>query len=385
MKKKILAITALIVILTFALTIILPVLRVFGSSAKTTQEKIDNTTKIKNELRKKINSKETEKIEEIKEKNNIETEILSLDKEIKSINLCLKETKAILSQKENELKNFKKIENEEWEKFKERVRIIYESNELTYLEMIFSSEDLNDLFRKIDTLMEISKYDKNLLDNMEKTEKKIIETKLEIQNKKTKQENMNKLVSFKINELENKKKEKLENIKEFKRDIETFKKKFEEAEKAETYLKRQLSQILSKKTSATSKTTNKGEFLWPIPSCRSISSPYGFRIHPILKTKLFHSGIDIPAQYGSNVVCAKDGIVVFSGWNGGYGLCVIIDHEDGTSTLYGHLSYSEVKKGQKVIAGERIGKTGSTGLSNGPHIHFEIMLNGINTNPSSYF
>ena len=105
-----------------------------------------------------------------------------------------------------------------------------------------------------------------------------------------------------------------------------------------------------------------------------ISSSYGYRYHPVLKKRIFHKGCDIPMPVGSPVYAARSGVVVFSGWRKGYGRVVEVRHSDGSRTRYGHLSSSSVRRGQAVIRSETLlGKVGSTGLSTGPHLHFEII------------
>jgi murein DD-endopeptidase MepM/ murein hydrolase activator NlpD len=112
---------------------------------------------------------------------------------------------------------------------------------------------------------------------------------------------------------------------------------------------------------------------------------FGMRNHPILKIKRMHEGIDIITGTGTSVFAAGDGEVSFTGYNGGYGLCVEIDHGFGYTTLYAHLSEIEVKKGTRLKRGDLIAKTGNTGLSTGPHLHYEISHNGIKQNPANFF
>lgn len=125
----------------------------------------------------------------------------------------------------------------------------------------------------------------------------------------------------------------------------------------------------------------KGVMMWPTDG-GSISSGYGNRIHPIYKEEKMHTGIDIGGiGYDAPVYASADGIVITAGWLGGYGNTVIIDHGNGISTLYGHNSKLTVKVGQEVKRGDLIAKSGSTGVSTGPHIHFEVRVNGKRVNP----
>jgi murein DD-endopeptidase MepM/ murein hydrolase activator NlpD len=120
------------------------------------------------------------------------------------------------------------------------------------------------------------------------------------------------------------------------------------------------------------------------PSDASISSNFGWRVHPILGDSRFHSGIDFGDDYGSTIRAADNGVVIFAGWYGGYGNAVIINHGEGITTLYAHLSKIDVSEGQKVQVGEAIAAVGSTGLSTGPHLHFEVRKDGEPVDPMDY-
>jgi murein DD-endopeptidase MepM/ murein hydrolase activator NlpD len=128
----------------------------------------------------------------------------------------------------------------------------------------------------------------------------------------------------------------------------------------------------------------KGTGLFTLPSSASTSSPFGWRVHPILGYRRFHSGLDFAASYGSTIRAADSGTVIMAGWYGGYGKTVIISHGDGVTTLYGHASELYVSEGQTVQRGQAIAAVGSTGLSTGPHLHFEVRRNGTPVNPANY-
>lgn len=123
---------------------------------------------------------------------------------------------------------------------------------------------------------------------------------------------------------------------------------------------------------------------WPVPSSSRISSPFGYRIHPIYKDYRLHTGIDIPASSGNNILAASSGRVTASKWMGGYGNAIIIDHGGGITTLYAHSSSRLVSQGQSVKEGQVIARIGSTGNSTGPHLHFEVRKNSKCENPEPW-
>lgn len=129
-------------------------------------------------------------------------------------------------------------------------------------------------------------------------------------------------------------------------------------------------------------------FLGSLPSlmpvaARGLTSGFGMRQHPLLGTMRVHSGIDLAASYGSPIVATSDGVVGTANWSGGYGLLVALDHGNGLQTRYGHMSRLNVVQGQQVHKGDVIGYVGSTGMSTGPHLHYEIRINGQAINPAA--
>jgi murein DD-endopeptidase MepM/ murein hydrolase activator NlpD len=125
-----------------------------------------------------------------------------------------------------------------------------------------------------------------------------------------------------------------------------------------------------------------GRFIWP---CNGpMVSGFGSRVHPISGTRKLHTGVDIGCGYGAPIVAGGSGVVIEAGWRGGYGNAVLVDHGDGLATLYAHQSSMAASPGQSVATGEVIGYVGSTGYSTGPHLHWEVWVNGTPVNPMGY-
>lgn len=123
----------------------------------------------------------------------------------------------------------------------------------------------------------------------------------------------------------------------------------------------------------------------PIEKFTRISSPYGIRMHPVLHTIKMHTGIDYAAPTGTKILAPSDGTVSFRGWKGGYGNTIMLIHDNGVETLYGHMSafINGVNEGTRVKAGDVIGLVGTTGRSTGPHLHYEVRIGGQHVNPAA--
>ncbi|MGH3664831.1 MAG: peptidoglycan DD-metalloendopeptidase family protein [Egibacteraceae bacterium] len=128
-----------------------------------------------------------------------------------------------------------------------------------------------------------------------------------------------------------------------------------------------------------------GEGVLSWPTDGRVTSDFGYRVHPVYRTRRLHAGVDIPAPTGQTIHAAGDGTVVSAGPRGGYGNAVVIDHGNGLSTVYAHQSQTLVRTGQQVQAADVVGQVGSTGLSTGPHLHFEVRVNGNPQDPLNWF
>lgn len=156
-----------------------------------------------------------------------------------------------------------------------------------------------------------------------------------------------------------------------------------ESKNLEVLIQQKVAEAQAKTNSRTS-VIIRGTGVMAYPSNASTSSPFGWRMHPVLGYRRFHAGLDFAASYGSTIRAADSGTVIFAGWYGGYGRAVIIDHGNGITTLYGHSSELYVADGQAVERGQAIAAVGSTGLSTGPHLHFEVRRNGTPVDPTNY-
>lgn len=261
---------------------------------------------------------------------------------------------------------------------KKRVRVMYETGSVGYLAVVLDSTSFGDFISRMDFLKKIMNYDVTLLKNMKAHRDNIAQKKAQLQSEMDEKERLKQQIGDKKEQVASAKDDRTKVLNELVKDL-------KELNRLEDKLLQESKEIEKKIIALQSKGKYAGgKIAWPVPASTRITSPYGYRIHPILKTKKLHTGIDIGAGSGSAVVSGNDGTVIFAGYYGGYGYTVIVDHGGQISTLYAHNSKLLVKVGDKVKRGQTISKVGSTGLSTGPHLHFEVRRNGKHTNPMEY-
>ena len=268
------------------------------------------------------------------------------------------------------------IENENVNKM---VNYMFYQDDYTALSLLLESENI------IDALTNLDMYQIVQESNMERIQK--IEVMVEdLKNQKTELDQLRRTLKTKETNLEARKDRLMISKSETEAYRQAVIQDISKLEKQIDALNSEAEALISKIRSEQSSTKvyAGGELLWPVPSSSKITSPYGYRIHPILKTKKMHSGIDIGTPSGKDIVAANSGTVLMATYNSSYGNVILIDHGGGIATLYAHCSKLLVLKGDEVARGQVIALIGSTGMSTGPHLHFEVRKNGQFVNPMDW-
>lgn len=296
--------------------------------------------------------------------DKVSRDLEDIEKELAKVEGRIQVTQGKLNEAENNIKENNNTLNS-------RLRVMYKNGNVGYLEVLLSAANISDFLVRRDMVQAIVKHDVNLLKYMKEQRNIIEKQKKVLEIERSTQESTKKRIQGKKKDLEVATREKEVYMKSLTQDEKELEKQYDKfLEESKQYD----AEILRRQRNDGKYVG--GKMLWPVPGHTRISSYFGYRIHPIFKTKKLHTGIDIPAPTGSSVVAAADGTVIFSGVAGGYGNAVWIDHGGGIVTLYGHNSSLLVKEGQKVKRGDKISKAGSTGFSTGPHVHFEVRKNG---------
>lgn len=272
--------------------------------------------------------------------------------------------------------------------FRTRIRDMYEQGETSYLDILLNASSFSNMLSRIEIVSQIMDYDKKVVAEYTAAKEDIEVKRDELQTTQDEQKSYQENLSYKVDELAQSEAEQ----KALVESLESYQ-KTKEAEQArlESEMQSVSNDIaeLSRKEAAAAGNSNatrySGTFVWPTPGNTASSSAYGWRTHPIYGTRKFHAGEDIPAPTGATIVAAASGTVTTAGWVSGYGNYTVINHGGGVMTAYGHQSAIYVSVGQTVSAGDTIGAVGSTGNSTGPHLHFEVYVNGATQNPMSYF
>lgn len=355
-----------------------------------------------------------------KEKSNIsntENEKKSVSTDIENLDAKIQVTSAKISTLESEIVRLNKDIAENQGKLQEaqvnlsentdalrmRLREMYKRGNVNYLEVILNSRDIEELLRNNEIISSIARADRELIefiqeqiDTIKETEERLQIDKAKVSASKAAVENERQSYQAAVDAKNN-------YMKVLESNLDLYKAEFEKAQsnwdaldseiarlqkeitaqkKAEEAAARRATRVHSNIT-VSSGPRNGQSYTWPLPGYYSISSPFGYRVHPILGYSKFHSGVDIPAPSGTPIVAAKSGTVIMSQLMSGYGNVVMVDHGD-TVTVYAHCSALNVGVGESVKAGDVIAFVGSTGLSTGAHLHFEVRVNGSPVNPLGY-
>ncbi len=334
------------------------------------------------QLKNTIKKVQTQLVQNKEKEKNITLQMSTLNKKISQAEEELGEISKEVSITQEKVNNTKKellkaeqnIDNKN-NTINSRLRAIYKNGTVGYVEVLLNSESIVDLFSKLDMVKKIINHDVGLLKEM-KGQRDLINTK-----KKTLEHHESNLVAM-MSKMTVKQKE----LQQSRGEMSRIKEKLqqdntvleEQIDKLNQYAQQIAEQIRRKQSTGK---YEGGKLAWPAPGYTRITSPFGYRPHPILKRKKLHTGIDIGVPSGNSIVAAGNGTVLYAGWLGGYGKAVMIDHGGGIVTLYAHNSSLLVQEGARVTRGKVIAKSGSTGMSTGPHLHFEVRKNGDYVDP----
>lgn len=291
----------------------------------------------------------------------------------------------MIADKQKEVDAARELEELQLERYRSRVRAMEENGELDVLGLIFQADSVAGLIAAIDDAGDIMESDKHLEDAYIAARKAHEAIQAEYEEYKAGIEEKQSVLIDEANQLKieiSVTQGKIDALQEEINQNQELADEIEERWNAANYELAAAQELYESQHAAPGSLTGAG-FIWPTGSTY-ITSREGDRMHPISGTRRYHSGIDVGAGEGDDVWSAASGTVTLAGWNGDYGNCVIVTHDNGYQTVYAHLSGISVSEGSYVDAGDIVGAVGSTGLSTGSHLHFEIRSGGY-LDPEAFF
>lgn len=370
-----------------------------GMFVQTYATEIDDTKKKAEELENKKKAAENEK-------TSLTDQLKKLAEEMENTKKKISTKENEISDKEDELILAKADENDQYENMKKRIRFMYENGNTGFIDILCSSKSIGEFLNNAEYISTISGYDRNMLvefqkvvTNVENQEAALKKEYAELQTMQddliTKQDDVNELLTSKQSEIQSldselgDTKNKLAQLEAAAAEAE---RKQKEAAAAAEAAKKAQAAAAQKNTTSSSGTSGSagasvvsgnGTFTHPCPG-GYISSGFGYRTQPIAGASTNHKGIDFAAATGTPIYAAAEGTVISAGYAGNAGNLLVISHGNGLLTYYMHCNAIYVSAGQKVSRGQNVAAVGTTGNSTGPHLHFQVMLNGTPVNPANY-
>lgn len=265
--------------------------------------------------------------------------------------------------------------------YRGRLRDIYINGQINYLDVLLGAKDFSDFSSRMYLLKRVIASDISLLEDLKKKRAELEANQEILESNMAKIKVVHSEVSSKQQLVAQKTSEREAAYNDALAEQERLDEEYNELMATSERIANMIRNLESGGTISSSSIVSSG-YAWPIAG--EITSPFGWRVHPVFGTEKFHTGLDIAADYGDPIVASNSGTVIYADWMGGYGNAVMIDHGGGIVTLYGHNSSLAVYDGQQVAKGQIIAYAGSTGYSTGPHCHFEVRIHGEVTDPLDY-
>ena len=330
------------------------------------------------------------------EKRQLLTQQLNaINAEIANIDAQISYYDGEIAQKEEERKEAEAREAEQYELFCQRVRMMEEQGTVSYWSILFDSSDFSDLLDRIADVDAVMAYDNEVMDQLIATREELERLQADLESARAEEQAAKEQQEAKKAEQQAKVAEAQALLDQINADVAEVNRQLDAEDAAAANLQAEIAKKQKqleeerKQQNVTLPPTGSG-YQWPLPSsCLTLTSAFGYRIHPISGQPHSHTGIDVSAAGGTPIYAAKGGQVIMSeygsGVNWSYGNFVVIDHGDGTTTLYAHMSSRAVSEGQMVTQGQTIGYVGNTGNSKGNHLHLEVRVNGQRVDPEGCF
>ena len=337
------------------------------------------------ELESQLEALADDKSQALARKNLLDSQIANTNARIANVEAQIAQYDALITQTQAELDQAEADEAEQMEVFRQCVRAMEEGGTISYWSVLFNAVDFSDLLGRLDAANEIMEFRQSVVDELRRLQEEIAGKKADLETQRTAQEDAKTELEATLSELDAQRAEANALVAEIENNESEYQTALDEIDAEEEAIQAEIVR-LSRELAAANGDTGAalGGYIWPVSS-RRITSPFGPRNTGIPGASTNHKGVDIGGVgYTTEVHAAKAGTVIVSQRSSSYGEYVVVSHGSGNTTLYAHMSSRSVSVGDYVDQGDVLGITGSTGISSGPHLHFEITENGSRINPLNY-
>ncbi len=295
----------------------------------------------------------------------------------------LRKTKQHIAETEQELAETKARLDKHEAEMQQYLLALYRAGEPTYLEVVFQATSFQDFVTRAEFTRRLAQRDEELLTALVSEKQAYERKRAELLALRARQEDLRAQIKREQAKIKVQAAEASRELKEVTQDRAAVEQELARMQQQSRQIEQMLARLQGGGGQGYSGSWS-GTLGCPISRSYRISSQYGFRMHPIAHKRLFHDGVDLACPTGTPIHAADKGLVIYTGWRGGYGKTILIDHGSGISTVYAHCSRYAAQKGQAVNRGQVIGYVGSTGLSTASHLHFEVRKYGKSINPMKF-
>ena len=427
-KKLVSAVAAgMAILLILALLLSLIPATVFAASSSDIQEELNNLEsqaqeiqRAKEELAQQQAANASDTRDVVSRKKDIDQEIKIIHDEIENLNAQIQNYNQLIVEKQKELDDAQTRQAELNQQYRVRIRTMEESGKISYWSVLFQANSFTDLLDTINKISEIAAHDQAMLAELDRVAQEIQTAQAELAQEKSNLDAQKTALAVSQAELDEKSAEANAILAELTADAAKLDSLYVSYEDKEAALTDEIAQKEQEYTAALAQeeearrqeeenrrqeeennggseeegggesggssgsSSSSSGWLYPLPYRVAVTSAYGYRVHPVTGAWSFHTGVDLGAGEGTPIYATRSGTVTTATYSDVYGNYVTINHGDGYSSLYGHMTHYVVSAGEYVSQGEVIGYVGSTGWSTGPHLHFTIYYNGSTVNPMDY-
>ena len=380
-----------------ALLLLLPmVTMILGGAGAVTQSEIDAlkaeqaaSQARQDELEEQLADVEADQAEAQQRRQLLQAQLDAINNEIENIDKQIAYYDAEIAQKEEEQAEAEANEEAQYELFCQRVRAMEEEGTVSYWSILFNSESFSEMLDRLADIDAVMAYDNQVMDELIAIREEIIALRTQLETSRAEEQAARDQQAAKQAEQQAKVAEAQELLDQINADVAEVNRQLDAESEAAAEIQAEIAQkqkqLEEQRRQNNITIDSETSYLWPLPGYYRLSSLFGYRIHPITGKAHSHTGIDIPAPGNTPILACKSGQVVTSAYHYSYGNYVVIDHGNGNSTLYAHMSSRAVSEGDMVTQGQTIGYVGTTGSSTGNHLHLEVRDNYTRVDPESKF